>query len=79
MNSSFIEKCINGDASLDEIDDYIDDWHDSDSANALELHEFLGMSWKEYSLWAIQPSLLAEIVNERKRDIDSKKLVLPNV
>jgi hypothetical protein len=79
MNSSFIEKCINGEAFLNEIDDYIDEWHDSDSANALELHEFLGMSWKEYSLWAIKPSLLAEIVNERKRDIDSKKLVLPNV
>ena len=36
MNSSFIEKCINGDASLDEIDDYIDEWHDHDSANDLE-------------------------------------------
>ena len=67
MNSSFIEKCINGDASLDEIDDYIDEWHDSDSTNDLELHEFLGMSWEEYSLWAIKPSLLEEIVNERKR------------
>ena len=28
MSNSFIEKCINGDASLDEIDDYIDEWHD---------------------------------------------------
>ena len=64
---SFIEKCINDDASLDEIDDYIDEWHDSDSNISLELHEFLGMSWEEYSLWAVKPSLLAEIVNENKR------------
>jgi hypothetical protein len=79
MNSSFIEKCINGDASLDEIDDYIDEWHDSDSNNDLELHEFLGMSWEEYSLWAVKPSLLAEILNHRKQDVGLKKLVLPNV
>lgn len=79
MNSSFIEKCINGDASLDEIDDYIDEWHDSDSTNDLELHEFLGMSWEEYSLWAVKPSLLAEILNHRKQDVSFKRLVLPNV
>ena len=79
MNSSFIEKCINGDASLDEIDDYIDEWHDSDSDINLELHEFLGMSWEEYSLWAVKPSLLAEILNHRKQDVGFKKLVLPIV
>jgi hypothetical protein len=79
MSNSFIEKCINGDASLDEIDNYIDEWHDSDSTNDLELHEFLGMSWEEYSLWAVKPSLLAEILNHRKQDVSSKKLVLPTV
>ncbi|MFN7638245.1 MAG: hypothetical protein ACK5SD_14990, partial [Pseudanabaena sp.] len=67
MSNSFIEKCINGDASLDEIDNYIDEWHDSDSDINLELHEFLGMSWEEYSLWAVKPSLLAEILNHRKQ------------
>ncbi|MCA6501785.1 MAG: hypothetical protein ACK54E_01130 [Pseudanabaena sp.] len=79
MSNSFIEKCINGDASLDEIDNYIDEWHDSDSDINLELHEFLGMSWEEYSLWAVKPSLLAEILNHRKQDVSSKKLVLPTV
>jgi len=74
MNSSFIEKCINDDASLGEIDDYIDEWHDSDSANALELHEFLGMSWEEYSLWAVNPSLLEEIVNKKKSAYQVKLL-----
>jgi hypothetical protein len=41
--------------------------------------ENIGMSWEEHSLWAVKPSLLVEIVNERKRNIDSGKLVLPNV
>jgi len=79
MNKSFIEKCINGDASLDEIDDYIDAWHDSDLSNGIELHEYLGMTWKEYSIWAIKPSFLAEIANSRKQEIDAQKFVLPNV
>jgi len=79
MSNSFIEKCINGDASLDEIDNYIDEWHDSDSDINLELHEFLGMSWEEYSLWAVKPRLLAERLNHRKQDVSSKKLVLPTV
>ena len=46
---------------------------------ALELHEFLGMSWEEYSLWSVKPRLLAEILNHRKQDVGSKKLVLPTV
>jgi hypothetical protein len=37
------------------------------------------MSWEEYSLWAVKPSLLAEILNHRKQDVGFKKLVLPNV
>jgi hypothetical protein len=68
MNKSFIEKCINGDASLDEIDDYIDAWHDSDSD--LELHEYLGMTWEEYSAWAVKPKLLAWIINARRKGIE---------
>jgi hypothetical protein len=73
MNSSFIEKCINGDASLDEIDDYIDEWHDSDSDINLELHEFLGMSWEEYSLWAVKPKFLAWIINARRKGVISSE------
>ena len=73
MNSSFIEKCINGDASLDEIDNYIDEWHDSDSTNDLELHEFLGMSWEEYSLWAVKPKFLAWIINARRKGVISSE------
>jgi hypothetical protein len=79
MDNSFIEKCISGDVSLDEIDDYIDAWHDSDSDTELELHEYLGMTWKEYSIWAIKPSSLAEIVNARKQETDAQEFVLPNV
>lgn len=29
--SNFIQDCINADALLEEIDDYIEKWHESDS------------------------------------------------
>ena len=40
--SNFIIDCINGDALMYEVDDYIDKWHDGDSD--LPLHDFLCMT-----------------------------------
>lgn len=67
MNISFIEKCISGDAFLDEIDDYIDVWHDDNTLEDIELYEYLGMTWQEYSLWVINPNILGLIVDTRRR------------
>ena len=63
--SDFIQKCLTGDASIKDIDDYIDNWHQRDSD--LSLHEFLGMTRNEYHLWVEDPSCLPYIVNARVR------------
>jgi hypothetical protein len=68
MDMTFIDKCISGDAFLDEVDDYIDAWHDTDIPEDIELHEYLGMTWKEYSLWVTNPSILGVIVDARRKD-----------
>ena len=47
---SFVEALRNGDADYEDIDDYINAWHEGDST--LPLHEFLGMTWSEYCIWA---------------------------
>ena len=47
---AFVEALRNGSADYEDIDDYIAAWHESDSE--LELHEFLGMTWREYCVWA---------------------------
>ena len=47
--SNFIEKCLNGEALLDDIDDFVDEWHES--KGNIPLYEFLGMKKSEYSLW----------------------------
>jgi hypothetical protein len=62
--SDFIDDCVNGDALLDDIDDYVDRWHGSDSS--MPLYSYLGMSKHEYSLWLTEPAALAFIVKAKR-------------
>jgi hypothetical protein len=62
--SNFIIDCINGDALLSEIHDYIDVWHESDSP--LELYAYLGMTEKEYALFVEDEAYLGLIVTAHK-------------
>ncbi|MDB1954231.1 hypothetical protein PMY38_04585 [Clostridium tertium] len=68
-NMNFIDAVITGDALIDEIDNYIDMWHDGDSE--LEIYEFLGMTQREYRLWVEDDSLLKEII---KCHVDGKDI-----
>lgn len=61
---TFIEKCISGDALLEEIEDYIDEWHNSQYE--CELHEFLGLTEYEYDIWFENNSMLVFIVEARE-------------
>jgi hypothetical protein len=69
MPTTFINKCISGDAFLDEIDLHVEKWHEGKEGDGLELHDYLGMTWDEYSLWGSRPSILPHIVNARKKNI----------
>lgn len=66
---NFISNCLSGEAFTDEIEDYEEQWHSGVAGKNQALHEFLGMSWEEYSLWATRPSILSAIINSRKRKI----------
>lgn len=74
MYKSFIDKCISGDAFLDEVDDYIDNWHDNNTSADLELHEYLGMTWQEYSLWITNHNILAVIVDARRSGFNLEEI-----
>ena len=60
---TFIELAIDGAIMCDEIDDYVEAWHSSESE--LELHDFLGLSWQEYSLWVSHPDYIYVIIQAR--------------
>jgi len=69
--NAFIQKCLSGEATLDQIDDYIDEWHDSQSNETLA--SFLGMTEAEYALWVKNPGALQSIVNSHKRRPDEDR------
>lgn len=62
--ANFISMCLSGKAEIEEIDDFVYDWHVSDSE--LELHEYLGMTTREYGIWLTRPHLLSKIILSRK-------------
>lgn len=62
--SNFMQDCLKGDALLSEVDDYIDQWHSSNSD--LPLHSFLGMTKKEYELFVEDEVFLESIVTAHK-------------
>lgn len=68
---NFIERCIKGQVLLEEIDDFIDEWHEGNSSEPL--HQYLGMSKKEYSLFVEDENYLAIIVtaHKEKKDINT--------
>lgn len=46
---NFIDGCLYGTTDLDELDDYVDFWHENETNDTLR--EFLGMSQFEYAEW----------------------------
>lgn len=80
--SDFISDVINADAILDEIDDYVEKWHDTDTD--ISIYEFLGMTEEEYLLWVENDFYLKYIVSAHEQnksisdileEVYSKKLV----
>ena len=46
---TFMEKCVGGEASVEEVDEYVEYWHTHEID--MPLHEYLGLSPSEYALW----------------------------
>jgi hypothetical protein len=64
---SFIELSVRRDVSPDDIDDFIDAWHETPGNQSLR--EYLGMDASEYSLWVRVPDALAYIIQARQDQV----------
>jgi hypothetical protein len=71
--SNFIEDCLHGNALLEDVDDYVDRWHES--KNDIPIYKFLGMTDKEYELWVADPNVLPFIVKAHRDGKNVYKLV----
>jgi hypothetical protein len=60
---AFIDLCLEGKVPLDDIDNFIDQWHET--PEGFELHDYLGMTQEEYSLWLRVPDALPYIITAR--------------
>ena len=76
-DTSFIALALEGSVLSDEIEDFVEAWHNSDSKQ--ELHEFLGMTFEEYSLWASDPNAIDIILSARHVGTPLKEAVNDNL
>lgn len=49
FEKSFVEKCLDGEADIFELDNYIEFWHTHDIDTSLR--EYLGLTPYEYEMW----------------------------
>ena len=63
---TFVESCLEGDVFEDEIDLFVDHWHDSDCACGLD--EYLGFTAEEYAEWVRNPGSLRAILFAHKHN-----------
>ncbi len=66
---NFIQLCLSGEVLEEDIDEFIDNWHEGKAGQYQSLHEFLGMSWEEYSIWVIKPSSLPLILSAHRKNL----------
>jgi hypothetical protein len=65
---SFVEKVLAGEVLDTEIDDFVEQWHQSEVKQSLA--EFLGFTEEEYALWVEQPESLRSILFCRMNEIN---------
>lgn len=61
---AFMEEVLAGRADLGDVDEWISWWHRSPLP--VSLHEFLGLTFSQYSRFVQDPTALEDIVNEIK-------------
>jgi hypothetical protein len=71
--SNFISYCISGDALMSEVDDYIAEWHEG--AQNINLHDYLGMSKKEYALFVEDENYLGIIISAHKDNTNVASII----
>jgi hypothetical protein len=62
--AKFLNLSREGKVAPDDIDDFVDRWHEAQEGQ--ELHDYLGMTMQEYAQWVRRPDALAEIIRARR-------------
>lgn len=76
QDRKFIDLCLTGHALPEDIDDFVEQWHDSDST--LPLSEYLGLSSDEYESWLHAPDTLNLIITARIANVPLLQVLQSN-
>ena len=57
VEKTFVEMLQNGKCTANDIDVYIDKWHDEYNGTK-KLYEYLGMTKQQYDRWMVEPDAL---------------------
>ena len=74
---TFLSLFDRGQVTADQVDDFIDAWHDSGDQETCGLAEFLGMTDAEYGVYLMAPRALPLIVQARREGQPLKALLRP--
>lgn len=77
VEKSFLALMMEGRAFPDEIDDFIETWHEGDDKSSLS--EYLGMTQEEYRLWFHDPDALTIIAFARRLNKSLREAVNDNL
>ncbi|HMS74138.1 hypothetical protein [Gordonia sp. (in: high G+C Gram-positive bacteria)] len=64
-HTTFVDACLAGRADREDIDDWVDRWHDGEGPD-LSLYEFLGFTPHETRLWLKDSRTLGAIISGRR-------------
>jgi len=65
MPETFVDLCLAGRARPEEVDDFVDRWHEAGDPRPLS--ESLGLTHAEYVRWIADAACLADIIRSRPR------------
>jgi len=72
-STTFVDLCLNGDVDIIDIDDFIDEWHDS-AEDGIALHDYLGLSEGEYALYVEKPTSLPYLISAHRFNVPLNEL-----
>jgi dCMP deaminase len=64
---TFVEACLAGVATVHDVDGWISRWRNT--AQALPLFDFLGLTLEEYKRFTMHPQELATIIRQKKKEV----------
>ena len=68
---TFFDAYLAGRAVADEVDDFVEAWHENPRGQ--EIYEYLGLSREEYEQWVKDPDVLPRIAESRLASMTARK------